>query len=132
MAAWSNCCLLAWINLILFLKRVPLLGIYVLMFNAILQSFLKFALIAFLFVVAFCIAFYMILYKAVSVSAKRVLCACVVVELTCIIHICFHCLCYMYNTVIKPHQSALTCGTMLDLEPHLFCHCAVSYTGFFT
>ena len=58
---------LAWINLILFLKRVPLLGIYVLMFNAILQSFLKFALIAFLFVVAFCIAFYMILYKAVSV-----------------------------------------------------------------
>ena len=57
---------LAWINLILFLKRVPLLGIYVLMFNAILHSFLKFALIAFLFVVAFCIAFYMILYKAVS------------------------------------------------------------------
>ena len=111
---------LAWINLILFLKRVPLLGIYVLMFNAILQSFLKFALIAFLFVVAFCIAFYMILYKAVSVSAKRVLCAYVVVELTCIIYfICFHCLCYMYNTVIKPHQSAPACGTMLDLKPHL-------------
>ena len=60
---------LAWINLILFLKRVPLLGIYVLMFNAILHTFLKFALIAFLFVVAFCIAFYMILYKAVSLSA---------------------------------------------------------------
>ena len=57
---------LAWINLILFLKRVPLLGIYVLMFNTILHSFLKFALIAFLFVVAFCIAFYMLLYKAVS------------------------------------------------------------------
>ena len=57
---------LAWINLILFLKRVPLLGIYVLMFNAILHSFVKFALIAFLFVVAFCIAFYMLLYKAVS------------------------------------------------------------------
>lgn len=57
---------LAWINLILFLKRVPLLGIYVLMFNTILHSFLKFALIAFLFVVAFCIAFYMILYKALD------------------------------------------------------------------
>ena len=66
---------LAWINLILFLKRVPLLGIYVLMFNAILQTFLKFALIAFLFVVAFGIGFYMILYKAVSVSAVRALCA---------------------------------------------------------
>ena len=57
---------LAWINLILFLKRVPHLDIYILIFNSILQSFLKFALIAFLFVVAFCIAFYMILYKAVS------------------------------------------------------------------
>ena len=59
---------LSWINLILFLKRVPLLGIYVLMFNAILRTFLKFALIAFLFVVAFSISFHMILYKAVSVS----------------------------------------------------------------
>ena len=67
---------LAWINLILFLKRVPLLGIYVIMFNAILHTFLKFALIAFLFVVAFCIAFYMILYKAVSVTAVRASCAC--------------------------------------------------------
>ena len=59
---------LAWINLILFLKRVPLLGIYVLMFNSILLTFIKFALIAFLFVVAFCLAFYMILYKAVSLQ----------------------------------------------------------------
>ena len=59
---------LAWINLILFLKRVPLLGIYVLMFNTILRTFLKSALIAFFFVVAFSISFYMILYKAVSVS----------------------------------------------------------------
>ena len=65
---------LAWINLILFLKRVPLLGIYVLMFNSILYTFLKFALIAFLFVVAFCIAFYMILYKAVSVLAWQSAC----------------------------------------------------------
>ena len=61
---------LAWINLILFLKRLPLLGIYVLMFNTILYTFLKFALIAFLFVVAFCISFYMILYKAVIVSGS--------------------------------------------------------------
>ena len=69
---------LAWINLILFLKRVPLLGIYVLMFNAILHTFLKFALIALLFVVAFGIAFYMLLYKAVSqfVCIEGVLYAC--------------------------------------------------------
>ena len=60
---------LAWINFILFLQRVPLLGIYVLMFSSILYTFLKFALIAFLFVMAFCLSFYMILYKAVSVTA---------------------------------------------------------------
>ena len=59
---------LAWINLILFLQRVPLLGIYVLMFSSILYTFLKFALIAFLFVMAFGLSFYMI-YKAVSVTA---------------------------------------------------------------
>ena len=57
---------LSWINLILFLKRAPLVGFYVLMFNTILRTFLKFAVIASLFVTAFCIAFYMILYKAVS------------------------------------------------------------------
>ena len=63
----------AWINFILFLKRVPMLGIYVLMFNSIFYTFLKFALIAFLFVVAFCLAFYMILYKAVSSSRTSVM-----------------------------------------------------------
>jgi len=68
---------LAWIKLILFLKRVPLLGIYVLMFNTILHSFLKFVLIAFLFVVAFCIAFYMILCKAVSVVVVGAIHACI-------------------------------------------------------
>ena len=59
----------AWLNFILFLKRVPLLGIYVLMFNSIFYTFAKFAVIVLLFVVAFGLAFYMILYKAVSSSA---------------------------------------------------------------
>ena len=86
---------LAWINLILFLKRVPLLGIYVLMFNVILHTFLKFALIAFLFVVAFCIAFYMILYKAVSMSGVRALCACSLDLIFSSAIICF-CILYMY------------------------------------
>ena len=67
---------LAWLNFILFLKRVPLLGIYVLMFIAIFRTFLRFAVIAILFVFAFCLSFYMVLYKAVSVSVVNVLCAC--------------------------------------------------------
>jgi ankyrin repeat protein len=56
---------LAWINLILFLKRVPLLGIYVLMYTNIVYTFLRVVIIAFLFVVAFSLAFYMILFKPV-------------------------------------------------------------------
>lgn len=48
---------LAWINFILFLKRLPVLGIYILMFNSIMHTFLKFALVAVLFIAAFSIAF---------------------------------------------------------------------------
>ena len=58
---------LAWINLILFLKRVPLLGIYVLMYTNIVYTFLRVVIIAFLFVVAFSLTFYMILFKAILV-----------------------------------------------------------------
>ena len=58
----------AWMNLILFLKRFPLVGIYVLMYTTILFTFSQVMLIAFLFVIAFSLAFYMILYRAVLVS----------------------------------------------------------------
>ena len=58
----------AWINLILFLKSVPLLGIYVLMYTTIMYTFFRVMVIAFLFVIAFSLAFYMILYRAVLVS----------------------------------------------------------------
>ena len=53
---------LAWINLILFLKNFPPLGIYVLMYGNILQTFVRVMLIAILFVIAFSLAFYMILF----------------------------------------------------------------------
>ena len=58
----------AWINLILFLKRVPLLGIYVLMYTTIMYTFFRVMIIAILFLIAFSLAFYMIFYKAVLVS----------------------------------------------------------------
>ena len=94
---------LAWINLILFLKRVPLLGIYVLMFNAILHTFLKFALIAFLFVVAFGIAFYMILYKAVSMSGVRALCACslgLITQLSSVLYMYIYCVLHQSTNTV--------------------------------
>ncbi|XP_063963704.1 transient receptor potential cation channel subfamily A member 1 homolog [Lytechinus pictus] len=52
---------LAWINLILFIRRFSGLGIYVIMFIDILRTFMKFVLILILFVVAFALAFYTLL-----------------------------------------------------------------------
>ncbi|XP_797279.4 transient receptor potential cation channel subfamily A member 1 homolog [Strongylocentrotus purpuratus] len=52
---------LAWINLILFVRRFAALGIYVIMLIDILRTFLKFVLILALFIVAFSMAFYMLL-----------------------------------------------------------------------
>eukprot|EP00057_Strongylocentrotus_purpuratus_P022835 XP_011677309.1 PREDICTED: transient receptor potential cation channel subfamily A member 1 homolog isoform X2 [Strongylocentrotus purpuratus] len=52
---------LAWINLILFIRRFSGLGIYVIMFVDILRTFMKFVLILILFVVAFAMAFYTLL-----------------------------------------------------------------------
>ncbi|XP_030850003.1 transient receptor potential cation channel subfamily A member 1 homolog [Strongylocentrotus purpuratus] len=52
---------LAWINFIMFLRRFSFLGLYVLMFMDILRSFLKFILVLFCFLMAFALAFYMLL-----------------------------------------------------------------------
>ncbi|XP_071493985.1 uncharacterized protein [Diadema antillarum] len=65
-AAWQWQCgtlavFLAWINLILFIRRVPILGIYVIMFLDIVRSFLKFLPILLLFLAAFTLAFYALL-----------------------------------------------------------------------
>ena len=118
---------LAWINLILFLKRVPLLGIYVLMFNAILHTFLKFALIAFLFVVAFGITFYMILYKAVSVynCSKSLVCMLlycmysVHISLLTIVTILYCTLCII---LIDEQSSTSTCSFAEEvLNDYVYC-----------
>ncbi|XP_071497815.1 transient receptor potential cation channel subfamily A member 1-like [Diadema antillarum] len=52
---------LAWINLILYIRRFSVLGIYVIMFTEILRTFMQFVLILVLFVVAFALAFYTLL-----------------------------------------------------------------------
>ena len=53
---------LGWIILISFLQKWPLTGIYVLMLVNIFYSFLRIAFLAFLLVVAFGLAFYMLFY----------------------------------------------------------------------
>ena len=51
---------LGWINAITFIKLVPRLGIYVLMFLNVIYSFLKMLILGFLLVMAFGLAFYML------------------------------------------------------------------------
>ena len=50
---------LGWINLIVFISKFPLTGIYVLMFVKILYTFLKVLILSILLVVAFGLTFYL-------------------------------------------------------------------------
>ena len=110
---------LAWINFILFLKRVPLLGIYVLMYTNIVYTFLRVVIIALLFVVAFSLAFYMILYKPVLVSECVCVCVCVcicvcVCVCTCICVCVCVCLCVCVCVCVCVYMCVCVCA-----GPHL-------------
>ncbi|KAK3859862.1 hypothetical protein Pcinc_034051 [Petrolisthes cinctipes] len=52
---------LAWMNLLLFIRKLPFLGIYVVMFTDILETFLKFSTVFLLFIIAFAFSFYTVL-----------------------------------------------------------------------
>ena len=58
--------LIAWLNLVLFLKKFPLTGVYVLMFIHILRTILKMLLLPILFVISFGLTFYMLFFRPVS------------------------------------------------------------------
>ena len=51
---------LGWINMITFIKLVPRLGVYILMFLNVIYSFLKMFLLGLLLIIAFGLAFYML------------------------------------------------------------------------
>ncbi|XP_078001472.1 transient receptor potential cation channel subfamily A member 1 homolog isoform X2 [Glandiceps talaboti] len=55
------CIFLAWMNLIVFIRKLPRLGIYVVMFIDVLRTFLKFFVVFFLFIVAFGLGLYVLL-----------------------------------------------------------------------
>ncbi|RDD37563.1 Transient receptor potential cation channel subfamily A member 1-like protein [Trichoplax sp. H2] len=52
---------LAWFNLILFIRKFPIIGIYVVMFIDIFNTFVKFFVIFMLFITAFGLAFFVLL-----------------------------------------------------------------------
>ncbi|VDP93541.1 unnamed protein product [Echinostoma caproni] len=60
---------LAWLNLLLFLRRVPTLGMFVLMFTVIVRTFAKFFSVFFLFIFAFAFGFHILLSNQVSFNS---------------------------------------------------------------
>ena len=62
----------AWFDMILFLKKFPLTGIYVVMFVDIFYSFMRMILLYILFIVSFGLAFYMILFQPVRVYTMNI------------------------------------------------------------
>ena len=54
---------LAWIVLVLFVRKFPMFGIYIVMFEDIVVTFLRFSVILGLFTVAFGLAFYTMLHR---------------------------------------------------------------------
>ena len=56
---------LAWINLVLFIQKFPLIGIYIVMFLKIVYTFLWTVVLSLLLLTAFGLAFYMAFYEPV-------------------------------------------------------------------
>lgn len=56
----------SWMGLLLFIQNVPKLGIYVLMFTHVLQSFFSFFGVFFLFVIGFAFSFHVLLQNRVN------------------------------------------------------------------
>ena len=54
---------LGWMDLIIFLRKLPLTGIFVVMFVDIFYTFLKMIVLSFLLVIAFSLAFYMAFFE---------------------------------------------------------------------
>lgn len=73
---------LCWINLVLFLQKFPRFGIYVVMFKDILNTFLQFAVVFFLFIVAFGLGFFTILQNQASLFI------CLSVHLSACLYVC--------------------------------------------
>ena len=63
--------LIVWLNFLLFFRRFPALGIYVVMVTEILKTFARFFIIFFLFVIAFGLSFYLLLQNQARIVTSR-------------------------------------------------------------
>ncbi|XP_043192938.1 transient receptor potential cation channel subfamily A member 1 homolog isoform X2 [Amphibalanus amphitrite] len=60
---------LGWMNLLLFIRKFPVFGIYVVMFTDVLSTFSKFSVVFFLFITAFAISFFVLLQNQAEFSS---------------------------------------------------------------
>lgn len=74
---------LGWIDLIVFISKFPLTGIYVLMFVKILYTFLKMLILSILLVLAFGLTFYL------AFAQPEILVCIVIIQLKCLIMQCY-------------------------------------------
>ena len=66
---------LGWIGLIVFISKLPLIGVYVVMFLEICKTVLKVIVFACFLVIAFALAFYMAFFEpAITVIANKYSC----------------------------------------------------------
>ena len=63
---------MSWLNLLSTLRKFPFLGIYVVMFTDVLQTFLKFALIILLFIIAFSLGFHALIGEQVNIIGELI------------------------------------------------------------
>lgn len=57
---------LSWVLLVIYIRKLPFLGIYVVMFTNVLSTFCQFFMVFFLFIVAFALAFFALLQNQAS------------------------------------------------------------------
>ena len=57
---------LSWMDLLLYIRKIPYLGIYVVMFNDVLRTFVKFSIVFLLFILSFALTFHTLLQNGVS------------------------------------------------------------------
>ncbi|KAL3311120.1 hypothetical protein Ciccas_010304, partial [Cichlidogyrus casuarinus] len=55
------CIFLTWLNMVAFLKVMPYLGIYIIMLESVTRTFIKFFAVFFVFIIAFGMAFYILI-----------------------------------------------------------------------
>ena len=55
----------AWLNLLCYMRQLPVVGQYIIIFHDVFKTFLSFTLVFFIFVLSFALGFYLLLdYQA--------------------------------------------------------------------